>query len=498
VHRQYWVADDGNGYSSGSVGRSDDIAAFSSRGPLRESPSGVQKPNLTAPGNLTPSALSSDATANDALVMPGGVHVLKRGTSMSAPVVAGAAALLLQEEGDLTAARLKDVLEGSARDGSFTGAVPNPDWGQGRLDAVGAMTRLLDTDGTASREVLIYDQWGGGGAQTVQGDERLAVRFTPSFDGVVSGMLMHAWTPTRLSGDAAVEVWTDDGAGAPGQRLGTAGALDDARLQNGSWNYLDLAGAGVSVEAGTDYHLVVSLPGATDELSFRVDTGSPDGRTSLQSSGVWTAASFDARLRPVVTTSSADGQLPVELAGLEARASGDDVVLTWQTASERGNARFEVQRSLGAGTERRRWATVGSVPGGGTTTEARSYRFTDAEAPFDADSLVYRLRQVDVDGTATLSAPVTVARGVDRVELLGTAPNPVRGRATVRFAVPARQKVVLRLYDLLGRQVKTLVDGSREGREEAVLDASDLPSGVYLLRLQYPGGSRTQKLTVVR
>jgi subtilisin family serine protease len=498
VHRQYWVAENGSGYSSGSVSRSDDIAAFSSRGPLRESPTGAQKPTLTAPGQLTGSALSADAPATDALVLPGGEHVLKRGTSMAAPVVSGAAALLLQEQGDLDAARLKALLAGSARRGSFSGAVPNADWGHGRLDAVGAMTRLLDAGGSASREVLAYDQWSGGGARTVQGAERLAVRFTPSFDGVVSGGLLHAWLPTRLSAGATIEVWTDDGAGAPGQRRGAAQALDGARLQDGSWTYLDLVDAGVSVEAGTDYHLVVSLPAAGDELAFRVDTGSPDGRTSLQGGGAWTAAPYDARLRAVVTTSSAGGQLPVELADFEARASGDEVVLSWRTVSERSNARFEVQRAPEAGPAARRWATVGSVPGSGTTTEGRSYRFTDAGAPYGADSLAYRLRQVDVDGAATLSAPVTVARSVDRVELLGTAPNPVRGRATIRFAVPTRQKVILRLYDLLGRQVKTLVDGPREGREEAVLDASDLPSGVYLLRLQHPGGSRTQKLTVVR
>jgi hypothetical protein len=84
------------------------------------------------------------------------------------------------------------------------------------------------------------------------------------------------------------------------------------------------------------------------------------------------------------------------------------------------------------------------------------------------------------------------------VELLGTFPNPARTQATIRFAVPEQQSVTLRMYDVLGRQVQTIVDGEREGRQSMQVNVSDLPSGVYFLRLEAESQMKTQRMTVVR
>ena len=211
-------------------------------------------------------------------------------------------------------------------------------------------------------------------------------------------------------------------------------------------------------------------------------------------------------------------QLPVELTGVDATSVEEGTRLTWQTASETNNAGFDVQRrvkpswpdgSTPSSDPMGEWQTVGSVDGAGTTTEARSYAFTDEGVPYDADSLTYRLKQIDTDGTTSYSDPVTVARSaVRQVRLLGTYPNPTRGRATVRFAVPgsasrtgpggAGQKVTLRLYDVLGRQVRTVWAGAEPGRHELQLDTSRLPSGTYFLRLQVGATTRTQQVTVVQ
>ena len=192
--------------------------------------------------------------------------------------------------------------------------------------------------------------------------------------------------------------------------------------------------------------------------------------------------------------------LPVELAGFEARVDGEKVRLSWTTASETNNAGFQVQRRAGTKTSggEDAWETVGRVDGSGTTTEVQTYRFTDENLPYEADRLTYRLRQVDTDGSASYSNPVTVERSVDAVELLDTYPNPVQNRATVRYALPETQEVSLRLYDVLGREVRTIVRAEQEGRHMQRVDLSKLPSGVYFLRLASEGTARTQKLTVVR
>ena len=162
----------------------------------------------------------------------------------------------------------------------------------------------------------------------------------------------------------------------------------------------------------------------------------------------------------------------------------DAVRLSWQTASETNNAGFRVQRRVvdtsapGGRHEDERengrtdsWVTVGSVEGHGTTSQPRSYRYVDRDLPCEADALTYRLRQVDTDGTAHLLKTVTVERGVQELELLGTYPNPARQRAIVRYALPEaqdpgsspEQRATIRLYDVPERQTRTVVSGEQEG-----------------------------------
>jgi len=194
---------------------------------------------------------------------------------------------------------------------------------------------------------------------------------------------------------------------------------------------------------------------------------------------------------------SDNNPLPVELASLSGQADGEGrVQLTWRTASEQGNAGFRVQRRTGTAAL---WTEVGFVEGAGTITEPQTYRFTDTDLPFDAERLIYRLKQIDTDGTAHLSLEITVQRGAPETRLFAPFPNPTHQQATVRFAVAgAPQEVGIQLYDILGRQIQTVYDSPAEGRIELALDVSDLPSGAYFLRMQVGSQVQTQRMTVVR
>ena len=208
------------------------------------------------------------------------------------------------------------------------------------------------------------------------------------------------------------------------------------------------------------------------------------------------------------TLGSQESPLPVELASFEAtrtqaRDGGAEAVqLTWTTAAEQNNAGFEVQRRA---EETDSWQRVGfreSTAAGGTTTQAQNYRFTDEALPYAADTLAYRLRQVDTDGSATLTEPVMVGnRGPNQLQLLGTYPNPVRQRATVRYGIPKLidgENVQMTLYDVLGRRVRSIPVAAEAGRHEQSLDLSSVSSGVYVLRLTGGGEAVTRKVTVVR
>ncbi len=131
------------GRAFGFVGGSPEgqIAPFSSRGPTRD---GRQKPDVAAPGTAIVSALAagSDLGTIPQLVVPDGAHAALQGTSMAAPHVAGAIALMLQADPGLTPRGALARLRGTAAGDDFTGLLPNEAWGFGKLDILRGVDTL--------------------------------------------------------------------------------------------------------------------------------------------------------------------------------------------------------------------------------------------------------------------------------------------------------------------------------------------------------------------
>ena len=167
--------------------------------------------------------------------------------------------------------------------------------------------------------------------------------------------------------------------------------------------------------------------------------------------------------------------LPVTLTYLGADAGAKAVEVSWTTAAETENDYFEVQRS-GAG---RRFKTIGRIGGRGRATD---YRFVD-EAPLIGANY-YRLRQVDLDGTTTVSAVVMDIFAGDSE--LAVYPNPVGERLTIQLP-PTNDIEQLSLHYADGRLVRTLVV------DRAQVDVSELAAGVYYLRAAGAGGTRTAR-----
>ncbi|MGB3542031.1 T9SS type A sorting domain-containing protein, partial [Rubrivirga sp.] len=92
-----------------------------------------------------------------------------------------------------------------------------------------------------------------------------------------------------------------------------------------------------------------------------------------------------------------------------------------------------------------------------------------------------------------------VADPAESVLALTAFPNPTSGDATVRFSLDRAQDVRVALYDVLGRQVAVVAEGTfGTGESTVVVATSELPSGVYVVRLEGEGVAATQQLSVVR
>ncbi|MDZ4700002.1 MAG: kelch repeat-containing protein [Rhodothermales bacterium] len=192
---------------------------------------------------------------------------------------------------------------------------------------------------------------------------------------------------------------------------------------------------------------------------------------------------------------SGETTLPVELApGFEAVVDGGSIHLHWETLSETNNAGFEVQQDVDG-----RFETLGFVPGFGTTTIHQKYTYTVNHATPGRHR--FRLRQVDFDGAFVLS-PVAHAL----IDLLGSHylgevyPNPFNPEARFVLTVPREQQVKIEIYDLLGRQQKTLFDGMILAQEPTsfTIQSDGLAGGRYLLRVVGESFTDSQVITLLK
>ncbi len=176
------------------------------------------------------------------------------------------------------------------------------------------------------------------------------------------------------------------------------------------------------------------------------------------------------------------GVVPVELTSFAATTDNRNVTLNWSTATELNNSGFQVERSSGSAYE-----VVGFVAGSGTTTEIRNYNFVDQNVASGTYS--YRLKQVDFDGTFEYSNAIEVeVVGVKEFTLGQNYPNPFNPSTTINFSLAVDSKVSLKIFDVLGQEVATLINGQMAaGSQKVSFDASSLNSGVYFYRIDASG-----------
>lgn len=196
------------------------------------------------------------------------------------------------------------------------------------------------------------------------------------------------------------------------------------------------------------------------------------------------------------------GTVPVEMTSFIASVQGNDVMLNWSTATEVNNRGFAVERiltpTISKGEGESKWEKVGFINGKGTTTQASQYFFADKNV--EHGTYLYRLAQIDFDGTITYSREVEVNVGLPiKFALEQNYPNPFNPSTIISWQMPLRSQVTLKLYDILGSEIKTLVNEVKEaGYHKYELNASSLPSGVYFYKLTSGSYSSTKKMMLLR
>jgi hypothetical protein len=252
---------------------------------------------------------------------------------------------------------------------------------------------------------------------------------------------------------------------------------------NRVWRVSERSTAGTAVDVGA-IDLRVDLNGLgtiePDELVLLVDTNNDGlfidetpifGATHL-GSDIYEFGSVvaleDTRRFTFGTTNAASTPLPVDLITWEGTCQDGKTVLRWETAREKENAFFTIERSLDA----KNWIEVGKVDGAGNSEVRLEYEFKGLESI--PGTTYFRLKQTDFDGTFAYSKVIRVTCQEAKFSLT-IAPNPSNGIFKINLSQSGAE---IHIFDAMGKPVFH----QHFETQETFIDISRFPSGIYFLQ----------------
>lgn len=169
--------------------------------------------------------------------------------------------------------------------------------------------------------------------------------------------------------------------------------------------------------------------------------------------------------------------LPVSLVSFKAEANGDQIILNWQTSSEKNSKGFDVEMHRAFNED---FAKQAFIAGKGNSSVTSDYKYTLDKAAIG--TYYFRLKQYDLDGNYTYT-------NVAKVEVTGDGfqtsiyPNPAKDGFTFSFNNPKNQTVQIVICDMTGKEVLHLFDGySTVGYHEIHAQTGSLQKGIYFCK----------------
>ena len=183
---------------------------------------------------------------------------------------------------------------------------------------------------------------------------------------------------------------------------------------------------------------------------------------------------------------------PVEWLDFDAQHVSNEVLLGWATAREQNSAYFEVERSMDGLI----FQTIGRVDASGNTNDVRRYDFTDQDLyNMDGQTVAYRLRQVDMDGSFSYSSVVQLDLAAQSSLELNVYPNPTVDRININWSSNEHVRHI-QVINMNGQAVyeKSFKLGDDLGRTN--IEVNDWAKGAYLLKVITPGSSEVKKFII--
>ncbi|HEY6907198.1 MAG TPA: FlgD immunoglobulin-like domain containing protein, partial [Ignavibacteriaceae bacterium] len=231
--------------------------------------------------------------------------------------------------------------------------------------------------------------------------------------------------------------------------------------------------------AGDRIYTVNTLPSIDGNASYELLVGTRDGKVICYSGGL--------------------NAVPVELTSFTANNDGNNVTLSWTASTQLNNKGFEIERKTGNEDYR----AIGFIKGDGTTTERKSFSYSDKN--LKEGKYIYRLKQIDFDGAFKYSNEINIAIAVPNEYYLSlNYPNPFNPSTIINYSLPQKTQVKLVVYDILGSEVKTLVNAEKEAGSYNVTwnglnnSGQSVSAGIYIYRIQAGEFVQERKMVLLK
>lgn len=263
----------------------------------------------------------------------------------------------------------------------------------------------------------------------------------------------------------------------------------DPETQNSSWQYYEWYKDGQLVQGDANGTFIPTLDPVTGYLgdytlvAYEDPAGGGCGHTSN------TIKVIDAATNTETCT-----VLPVEMLSFNGKQVGQKVALDWATAFELNNKGFDIEISA----DGEEFSPIGFVEGIGNSNGVNTYTFTTSS--LSSGSYIFRLKQIDFDGSFSYSDNVELSVDLNGAFLFSLAPNPLAAEAALTLEVQEKQQVRLDLMSTDGKKVKEIHTGILEAGMPLNLQLSTqgLSDGFYFLSIQGSTFSHYEKIVIAK
>ncbi len=351
----------------------------------------------------------------------------------------------------------------------YKGYTYHPNTG-GLIDLAGENLGCLDKESMGIRWMAFHPDADGTVAFILEGSKVFpppTERADLDFAVWDLGMLNYqGTTPDSLNGDELCPPKTAPircSSGRARQSTGMAPGFTQTEEGHGGWGWLKP----LPVQSGHGYLIAITAPSDIGRINYGLN---------------WTLYKNASGATDPSIISCEPLLLPVELLFLAGLPRGNEVDLTWATASEKNSSHFIVERS----SDNLDFVSIGRVAAANNSQYRIDYAFTDPQPMGGVN--YYRLKLVDLDGSTDVSNVIAVMFTGDADQVM-VWPNPVQDRLNISMELPAQQLVNVQIVDAIGRQVQLRQVAVESGRHVMSVETGGLARGAYMVHLTGHNGN---------